>query len=165
MLLFLHEAAMDDFRQETVRDNMSRPAKTVAPEMTLGDLARMFSASEIEAYPVVRDEKLVGMVSRTDIIKPFAAIAATNAIYFDSIMGTTVEEIMSRQVIAIEMDATLDQAVHLMGAHDFKSFPVIDQDNRVRGIVTRDDVIRALARSTCRSSLPLDLRPMGYAIA
>ena len=156
---------MDHFHQETVRDNMSRLVRTVAPEMTLGDLARMFSASDVAAYPVVRDEKIVGIVSRTDIIKPFAAMAATSAIYFESIAGTTVEEIMSRQVIAVELDATLDQVVHLMGAHDFKSFPVIDQENCVRGIVTRDDVIRALARSSRRSSLPLDLRPMGYAIA
>ena len=71
---------------------------------------------------------------------------------------------MSTEVIAIELDASLGQIVHLMGAHDFKSFPVIDQENCVRGIVTRDDVIRALERSR-RSSLPLDLRPMGYAIA
>ena len=156
---------MDHFHQETVRDNMSRPARAIAPEMTLGDLARMFSASNVAAYPVVRYEKIVGIVSRTDIIKPFAAMAATNAVNFDSIMGTTVEEIMSRQVIAVELDATLDQVIHLMGAYDFKSFPVVDHENRVRGIVTRDDVVRALARSTRRSSLPLELRPMGYAIA
>lgn len=156
---------MRDFCQQTVRDNMSRPAKTVAPEMTLGDLLRMFSTSNFAAYPVVRDEKLIGIVSRADSIKPFAAMAATNTIYFDSIMGTTVEEIMSWQVIAVELDATLDQVVHLMGAYHFKSFPVVDHENRVRGVIDRDDVIRALARSTPRSSLPLDLRPMGYAIA
>src|SRR5579859_7772432 len=136
---------MRDFRQETVGDNMSRPAKTVAPEMTLGDLLRMFSASDFAAYPVVRDGKLVGIVSRTDSIKLFAAMAATNTIYFDSIMGTTVEEIMSWQVVAVELNATLDHVVHLMETHDFKSFPVIDRENRVRGIIARDDVIRAFA--------------------
>ena len=156
---------MDDFRQETVRNNMSRPAKTVAPEMTLGDLLRMFSTSNFAAYPVVRDEKLVGIVSRTDSIKPFAAMAATHTIHFDSIVGTTVEEIMSWQVVAVELDATLDHVVHLMETHDFKSFPVVDREKRVRGIIARDDVIRALARSTRRSTLPLELRPMGYAIA
>jgi CBS domain-containing protein len=156
---------MDYLHQETAREIMSRPARTVTPEMTLGDLLRMFSTSDFAAYPVVRDKKLVGMVSRTDSIKPFAAMAESSTIYFDSIMGTTVEEIMSWRIIAVDLDATLNQVVHLMGAHDFESFPVIDQQNRVRGIVARDDVIQALARRTWRSALPLPVTSIGYAIA
>jgi CBS-domain-containing membrane protein len=92
-------------------------------------------------------------------------MAATNTVYFDSIMGTTVEEIMSWQVVTVELNATLDKAVQLIETHSFKSFPVIDQEKRVRGIIARDDVIRASTRNARRSSLPLDLRPMGYAIA
>ena len=156
---------MEYFHQETVRENLARPAKTVAPEMTLGDLLRLFSSNDFAAYPVVRDEKLVGIVSRADSIKPFAAKAETNTADFDAIMGTTVEEIMSWRVVTVELDATLDQVVHLMGTHDFESFPVVDRENRVRGMIARDDVVRALARCTWRASLPLPLQPTGYAIA
>ncbi|WP_423886897.1 CBS domain-containing protein [Bradyrhizobium sp.] len=47
-------------------------------------------------------------------------------------MGTTVEQIMSWHVITVELDATLDTVVHLMGAYDYESFPIVDRQNRVR---------------------------------
>ena len=158
---------MEYFHQEPVKENAARAARTVAPEMTLGDLLRLFSSDDFPAYPVVRSGKLVGMVSRADSIKPFTEKAGTNTAHFDAIMGTTVEQIMSSRVITVELDATLDTVVRLMGAHDFESFPVVDHENRVRGIIARDDVIRALARYTWRAStpLPLPLSPIGYAIA
>ena len=156
---------MKYLHQQSVRDNMSSPARTVAPEMTLGDLLRLFSLNDFDAYPVVRDERLVGIVSRADSIKPFAANVATKTLDPDAIMGTTVEQIMSSLVVTVEFDATLERVVELMGARDFESFPVVDRENRVKGMIARDDVVRALARSTWHTSLPLDLRPLGYAIA
>ena len=154
-----------EYLRQTVRDIMSRRARTVAPEMTLGDLLRLFSSNEFDAYPVVRGEKLVGIVSRADSIKPFAAKVATKALDRDAIMGTTVEQIMSSPVVTVKLDATLEQILDLMGTHDFESFPVIDRENHMAGIVARDDLVRALARSTWHTTLPLDLRPLGYAIA
>lgn len=151
--------------QQMVREVMSRPARTVAPEMTLGDLLRLFSSNDFEAYPVVRGETLVGIVSRADSIKPFVTKAGTQALESDAIMGTTVEQIMSSQIATVELDATLGQAIDAMSVHDFESFPVVDRENRVKGIIARDDVVRALARCTWRTPLPLDLRPAGYAIA
>ena len=151
--------------QQTVREIMSRPARTVAPEMTLGDLLRVFSSDDFDAYPVVRGENLVGIVSRADSIKSFVTKAATQALESDAIMGTTVEQVMSSRVATVELDATLGQVIDVMGAHDFESFPVVDCENRVRGVITRDDVVRTLAHRTWRTSLPLDLRPAGYAIA
>lgn len=154
-----------EYFQHTVRDIISRPARSVAPEMTLGDLLRLFSSNDLDAYPVVRGEKLVGIVSKADSIKPFAAKVATKALDRDAIMGTTVEQIMSPAVVTVKPEATVEQVLDLMAVHDFASFPVIDRENRVAGIVARDDLVRALAQSTWRTSLPLDLRPVGYAIA
>lgn len=151
-----------EYFHETVRDIMSRPARTVAPEMTLGDLLRLFGSNHFDAYPVIRGEKLVGIVSRADSIKPFVANKALDR---DAVMGTTVEQIMSPAVVTVKPEATLEQVLDLMGAHGFESFPVIDRENHVAGIVARDDLVRALARSTWHTSLPLEVRPVGYAIA
>jgi CBS domain-containing protein len=151
--------------QQTVREIMSRPARTVAPEMTLGDLLRLFSSNDFDAYPVTRGETLIGIVSRADSIKPFAAKATNRAFDPDAIMGTTVEQIMSPDVVTVELDTTLEQIVDLMGVRDFESFPIIDGQKRVRGVIARNDVVRALARSTWRTPLPLALQPFGYAIA
>jgi len=154
-----------EYFQKKVREIMSRPARTVAPEMTLGDLLRLFSSNDFDAYPVVRAEKLVGIVSRADSIRPFVAKDATSTRESDAILGTTIEQIMSSHVLTVELDATLEQTIGLMDANDFESFPVVDQENRVRGMIARDDLVRALARSTGHTPLPLDVRPLGYAIA
>ena len=154
-----------EYFQKTVREIMSRPARTVAPEMTLGDLLRLFSSNDFDAYPVVRGEKLVGIVSRADSIKALDKADGNNAVDFNAIMGTTVEEIMSSRAVTVEPNASLGQVIHLLRVHDFESFPVVDPEHRVKGIIGREDVIRALARDTWPSSLPLPLSPMGYAIA
>jgi CBS domain-containing protein len=162
---FSNEAAMEYFHQEKVRENMSQPAKSVAPEMTLGDLLRISSSSSFGSYPVVREGKLVGIVSRADSIKALDKARSNNTLDFNAIVGTTVEEIMSSLAVTVEADASLEQVIHLMRVHDFESFPVVDREDRVTGVIARDDVIRALARCTWNSSLPLPLSPMGYAIA
>jgi CBS domain-containing protein len=161
---FSGEGAMDYFHQP-VREFMSHAARTVAPGMTLGDLLGLFSSNDVDAYPVVREGKLVGIVSRADSIKPFAAKIADKALDADAIMGTTVEQIMSCGVVTVGLDATLEQVLELMGAHDFQSFPVVDDEERLTGIVARDDLVRALAQIAWHTSLPLELRPLGYAIA
>src|SRR5579871_6497708 len=99
-----------------IQEIMSRPARTIAPEMTLGDLLRLFSSNGFAAYPVVRDEKLLGIVSRADAIQPFVGRVICSSLDFETISATTVEEIMSSAVIAIEPDATLRELINLMGS-------------------------------------------------
>ena len=59
----IHErgCAMYEFLQETVANNMTKAVRSVAPEITVGDLYRLFAADDFDAYPVVRDDALVGM--------------------------------------------------------------------------------------------------------
>lgn len=66
---------------------MTIPARTVAPEMTVGDLPRLFSADRWDAYPVVSDGKLIGIVSKSDALKPFASDDASPQ--HDGMMGMT----------------------------------------------------------------------------
>lgn len=54
---------MYEFLQETVANNMTGKVRSVTPETTVGDLYRLFAADDFDAYPVVKDDTLVGMVS------------------------------------------------------------------------------------------------------
>ena len=84
-------------------------------------------------------------------------------------MGTTVDEIMSRHVMTVEIETKLPHALHVMEKYHFKSLPVVDGGNRLKGVVSREDIIRALSRCTGRTSrttVPLVARAGGhYAIA
>lgn len=153
---------MYEFLEETVERNMTIPAKAVAPEMTAGDLLRLFATGDVDSYRVVSNGKLVGIVSEADALKVFSLTPAGMFPHYDDMMGTTVDEIMSRQVMTVDAETTLQHVLHLMGAHRFKSLPVVDQDNRLKGMIAREDVMQALARCNRRQNLPLVAPAVGY---
>jgi CBS domain-containing protein len=157
---------MYEFLKETVLDNMTSPARTVAPEMTIGDLLRLFDASDLNAFPVVSNGTLVGIVSKADALKAFGLGPRCLVPHYDDQMGTTVDEVMSRQVMTVDAKTRLQRVLHLMVANHLKSLPVVDKDNRLQGVIAREDVIRALARCNRRQALPLVAPAVGaYAIA
>lgn len=160
---------MYEFLEETVQQNMTVPARTVAPEMTVGDLLRLFDTNNVDAYPVESNRRLVGIVSKADALKAFALKQSYILPHYDDAMGTTVEEVMSRHVVTVEPDIRLQRVLYLMEKYHFKSLPVVDVGSRLLGMIARVDVIRALARcNRCQPSqaLPLVAPPIGdYAIA
>ncbi len=57
--------------EHTARDIMSAPVITVTPENTVGDVAELFTAHRIKRAPVVEDGRVVGVVSRADLVRAF----------------------------------------------------------------------------------------------
>ncbi len=157
---------MYEFLEETVLDNMTVPAKTVAPETTVGDLLRLFGTGSVDAYPVESDGRLIGIVSKADALKAFAFKQDHILPHYDDAMGTTVGEIMTRQVMTVDPETRLQRVLHLMEKYHFTSLPVIDAGCRLRGMIAREDVIRALARGNRRQAsaqmLPLPTPQFGY---
>jgi CBS domain-containing protein len=145
---------------------MTRPARTVAPEMTVGDLLRLFTTDDVDAYPVESNGRLVGIVSKADALKAFALKPGGILPHYDDVMGTIVEEIMSRHVMTVDAETRLQRVLHLMEKHHFKSLPVADAGNRLLGVIARQDIISALARCNRRPSsaqaMPLVAPPIGY---
>jgi CBS-domain-containing membrane protein len=139
---------MYEFLQETVANNMTRAVRSVMPETTVGDLYRLFAADDFEAYPVVRDDRLVGVVSKLDALKVFAFARDQILPHYVDGMGTTVDEIMTTEVIAVDPDTRLQRVLQLMIEHRMKSLPVIDHRRNLVGIIAREDVMRAMERCT-----------------
>jgi len=146
---------MYEFLQETARNNMTSSVRSVAPEMTVGDLYRLFATDDYDAYPVLRDDVVVGFVTKLDALKVFAFTCDQMLPHYDDRMGTTVDEIMSSNVISVEPDTNLQRVLQLMVAHRLKSLPVIDKYHHLLGIIAREDVMRALVRCTQRQAPPL----------
>jgi|SRR5579871_3673969 len=138
---------MYEFLQDTVGNNMTRPVRSVTPETTVGDLYRLFAADGFEAYPVVRDDVVVGMVSKLDALKPFAFAEDQLIPHYRDGMATTVDDIMSADVVAVEPETHLQRVLELMIRHRIKSLPVIDKRRVLRGMIAREDIMQAMARS------------------
>jgi CBS domain-containing protein len=91
------------------------------------------------AYPVESDGRLVGIVSKADALKAFALKQDRILPHYDDVMGTTVEEVMSRHVMTVDPEAKLQRVPHLMEKSHFKSLPVIDASSRLLGMIARKD--------------------------
>ena len=88
---------MYEFLEETVGRNVTRAARSIAPEMTVGDLLRLFAANSLDSYPVESSGRVVGIVSKIDALKAFAPKPGGILPHYNDAMGTTVEEVMSHR--------------------------------------------------------------------
>jgi CBS domain-containing protein len=150
---------MYEFLQETVGNNMARSVRSVVPETTVADLYRLFAADHFESYPVVRGDVLVGVASKLDALKVFALSQHNMLPQYGAGMATTVDEIMTGDVIAVDPDTKLQRVLELMVKHRLKSLPVVDQRRNLVGIIARDDLMRAMERATLQqypSAVPFE---------
>jgi CBS domain-containing protein len=138
---------MYEFLEETVGNNMTPAVRSVTPETTVGELYGLFAADNFDAYPVVRDDTLVGIVSKLDALKPFAFTEDQLVPHYKDGMATTVDEIMSANVVAVDPDTRLQRVLELMIKHRVKSLPVVDRWQSLVGVIAREDVMRAMERS------------------
>lgn len=150
---------MDELK---VREIMQTEVISVGPETTVGELADMLAKNKISGVPVV-DERggVLGMVSEADIILqdadlhfPYYIQFLESVIYLQSVrkfeerfrkaFGSKVTEVMSDEVVTISPDASVREAATIMADRKINRLPVTD-GGRLVGIVTRGDIVRAIA--------------------
>ncbi len=124
---------------------MTRAVKTVTRELTVRDLNQMFERDDFNTYPVEEDGQVVGLVTKFDLLKCFAFTPSQMLPRYDDLMDRTVADIMTSAYIYVGADTKLTRVLQLMVEHRIRSIPAIDNDNRLVGIIAREDVIRALA--------------------
>ncbi|MBW4617131.1 MAG: CBS domain-containing protein [Desmonostoc vinosum HA7617-LM4] len=150
---------------KTVADVMSHDPIVVKPETPLKEAIQILAERHISGLPVVDDVgKLVGIISETDLMWQETGVTPPAYIMFlDSViylknpatydrdlhkaLGQTVGEAMSKNPITISPDKTLKQAAQIMHDRSVHRLPVLDSAGQVIGILTRGDVIRAMAAS------------------
>ena len=145
---------MYEFLQETVGNIMTRAVRSVTPETTVGDLYELFAADDFDAYPVVQDDTLVGIVSKLDALKPFAFTEDQLVPHYKDGMSTMVDTVMSTSIVTVEPDTHLQRVLELMIRHRVKSLPVVDEWKNLLGIIAREDIMRAMARSVPLQQTP-----------
>jgi CBS domain-containing protein len=150
------------------QDVMTHCLVSIAPEAPIRDaIARMIS-HQVSGIPVVDAEgSLVGMVTEGDFLRRAEThTEAPRRRWLELLLGSgaaadeyarshgrTVREVMSTKVIAVGRDAPLNEVVGLMEEHGIKRIPVVD-DRRVVGIVSRADLMLALAERLSESTKP-----------
>jgi CBS domain-containing protein len=124
---------------------MNRQIVAVTPETSIADAAGILLRQRISGLPVVDGTgRLVGVVSEGDFIR---GALLTDAETTDAAhaQDCTVGEIMTAKPLTIVEDTPLADVAQMMEAHGVKRLPVL-RDDRLVGIVTRSDLLQAVAR-------------------
>ncbi|MBV9356317.1 MAG: CBS domain-containing protein [Chloroflexi bacterium] len=119
------------------RDVMTAGPFTIGPEASTHEAAELLASRRISGVPVVlEDGRIAGMLSEYDLIAK---------------SGTTVREVMTREVVSVIENAPLDHVRGILVTQRLKRVPVIDGRGRLLGIISRGDLVRELAyRWQCR---------------
>ena len=137
---------MDSFIEQVVADHMTRNVKTVTRGVTLRELGDLFEKEDFNTYPVEENGHVVGLVSKFDHLACFVFTPVHMMPRYDDLMKRTAADIMTSDFIYVGADTRLTRVLQLMVDHRIRSMPVIDTDQRLAGIISREDVMRALQR-------------------
>ncbi len=134
------------FLEQVVADHMTWDVKIVTRSIKLRELGALFERDDFNAYPVVENGQVVGIVSKFDHLSSFIFTPAHMMPRYDDLMNRTVADIMTSEFIYVGTDTRLTRVLQLMVDHRIRSMPVIDDGQRLAGIISREDVMRALQR-------------------
>ncbi len=117
-----------------IRDVMVANLKTASPGMPLSNVLEILRANRISGLPVVEDDRLVGVVSLEDIVR---------ALQKNDLVAIT-KQYMTRDVITVYSYDSIVKAIRTFTEKKLGRLPVIDEDQRLVGIITKGDITRGI---------------------
>jgi acetoin utilization protein AcuB len=126
-----------------VGERMSHPVIAVSPDVPIHDVLVMFKKEHIRRAPVMKDDKLVGIVSERDLLNaspsPVTSLSVWEINYL--ISKVTVKQVMSKKVKTIDIDTPIEEAARIMADSKIGGMPVI-RSGKVVGIITETDLFK-----------------------
>ena len=145
-----------------VQDFMTPNPITISPTATVEEAVKLMEEKGISGLPVLDDDnKLVGIISEGDLLvrespmkPPLFMTLLGGVIYFESptkfhqhikkSLGMLVGDVMTSKVITTSPDTLLNEVSDKMLSKKVNRLPVIDEDSKLVGILTRHDLVSAL---------------------
>lgn len=138
---------MHRFLEASAGQYMTTTVKTVTRDTTMRELQRMFDEDDFNCYPVREGDDTVGLVSKFDFLKCFAFNPGRMVPAYDDLLSRTVADVMTPEFIYVDPATKLTRVLQLMVDHRIRSIPVLDAEQRLAGMIAREDVMRALTNS------------------
>jgi CBS domain-containing protein len=136
------------FLEGTADQYMTRAVTTVTRQTTIRELEALIEKHDFNSFPVVEEEKMLGIVTKFDFLRAFAFTTGQMVPEYDKLMRRQIAEMMTEAVVHVEPAAPLTRVLQLMVSLKSRSFPVIGPDRQLVGMISREDVIRALKDAT-----------------
>ena len=116
-----------------VRDVMTTRPRSVTPQTPVTQVAELMEADDVGSIPVVEGDRLVGIITDRDIV--IRAVARGK-----DTRGMPAAEVSSRELVTVLADDDLADALELMAHHQVRRLPVVEEDERLVGVVAQADV-------------------------
>jgi len=123
---------------ETIRDVMTGSPRTIDSAGSAVDAARLMRDEDVGLIPIVESDRLVGTVTDRDIAVRLVAEGKSPE-------STRVADIASRELVTIDPDQDVDEAMRLMSKHQVRRLPVVEEDGKFVGIVAQADIAKHAA--------------------
>lgn len=131
-------------KREPISHIMTKNIVTVNHTHSLHDVQKLMDEKGIHHLPVVSGEKLIGIISKTDLERiTFVSNFEKDEISTQMYDALTIEQVMTKQTISIQQDDTILDAATILAKHEFHALPILDGENVV-GIVTTTDMLKFL---------------------
>jgi CBS-domain-containing membrane protein len=139
---------LHQFIEQIVERYMTRKVRTVSCEVTMDELNDLFASDDFNAYPVVDQQEVVGLVTKFDFLKCFALTLSSMVPRYDELMKRTASDVMIHEFIYVGATTKLVRVLQLMVEHRIRSIPVMDADQHLIGMIAREDIMQALRDCT-----------------
>jgi CBS domain-containing protein len=118
----------------SINEVMTRDPRTLTPESTVEEAARMMRDDDVGSIPLVEGSKCIGTVTDRDI--------AVRVVAESRPLDTAVREIAAKQLVTVDPQQPVEEGMRLMAEHQVRRLPVCEQDGSLVGIVAQADVAR-----------------------
>lgn len=129
-----------------VRERMSRPVISITPEMPINDVLDMFRKKKIRRAPVIKDGRLIGIVSDRDLLYASPSSATVLSVWemHYMISKVTISQVMTKKVRTVSEDTPIEEAARIMADNKIGGLPVLSStgSERVTGIITETDLFK-----------------------
>jgi CBS domain-containing membrane protein len=157
--LALRHAQIRLASQVPVKDVMTRTVVTVKQDADLHEAARILSENRISGMPVVSDNnQVIGVISEADILtmagmkKDHTFKDIVRTILGEHVPGrkggNRVKDVMSFPPITSKADDHITDVAKVLDEKRFKRMPVVDDDGKLIGIISRADIVRAIGNES-----------------
>ena len=149
-------------KNKTAKDIMTTDVIVAKMDDSISSVAKLLIKEKIGGLPVVDENgKVIGIVSETDIVKKEKYVDAPRVInilqgllFLDDfkqmeediriIAAYKVKDLMSTEIVKVYEDDSFDDVANIMIKKSINRVPVVDRSNRLKGIICRYDIIRAM---------------------
>ena len=133
-----------------VKNWMSKDPITVDVNDSMQYASKLMKENNIRGLPVIKNSKLVGIVTDRDLKRASASDANTLDIHelLFLIEKIKIKEVMTENPLTVSVNSTIEEAAEVLLDNKFSRLPVVDNDGNLVGIITQTDIFRVLVSLT-----------------